>query len=126
MLNNYLRAAQSGRETIFVVKQGNARKLENILSDPVNRRGDRHEDEQGGFSYYTDRDEPFTDIQALEEGEYRIFEITDDQLEEHTLMDEAECPELDEFSQEELEQFCMHRDQDGFCTALGEQCVFIE
>lgn len=79
VLHNLLRAAEHGCECIFVVEAGNATKLRNIIADPVNRHGTQFDDEQGGFSYYTDDgEESFTEIDQLENPEYRILEVTDD------------------------------------------------
>jgi hypothetical protein len=36
---------------------------------------------------------------------------------------EAECPELAHNEREDLENFCLYRDEDGFCSALETSCV---
>jgi len=126
VLTNYHRATQEDRETIFVVEQGRAKKLENIVSDPVNRRGDTYEDENGSFDYYQADDTEFTETGDLENAEYRIIEVSDNDLEIHNEPVDAECPELDDNTQEDLEQFCLHREEDGYCTALGQPCVLLE
>ncbi|MFA1610065.1 type IV secretory system conjugative DNA transfer family protein [Halobellus rubicundus] len=129
VLTNYLRAAQQGRETIFVVEQGNAVKLQNIVEEPVNRRGNDHEDQDadGSYSYYTNQDgEEFTQIDELQNSEYRIIEIHEDQLEIHNSPVEPECPELDHNDREDLENFCLYREEDGHCTALNQKCVLTE
>jgi hypothetical protein len=126
VLTNYQRAIQQDLECIFVVQQGNAKKLENILSDPVNRRGNDHEDSKGSYSYYTSEGGEFTDTDLLKDGDYRIIEITDDGLEIHNESVEAECPELETLQESELEQFCLYREEDGYCTTLGQHCVLTE
>lgn len=98
--------------------------LENIVSDPVNRRGNDHKDQHGTYSYYTTSDgEPITDTAELEDAQYRIIELSEDQFTEHEPGTEAECPELDQFDEEELENFCIHREDDGHCNKLGQTCV---
>ncbi|MFC6717189.1 type IV secretory system conjugative DNA transfer family protein [Natrialbaceae archaeon GCM10025810] len=127
VLTNYLRATEEDRECIFIVQQGNAKKLENILSDPVNRRGNDHEDSHGSYSYYKGEDCEFTDTETLlENGEYRIIEAGEDQIEIHNQPVEAECPELDNHPEEDLEDFCLYREDDGHCTQLGQPCVLLE
>jgi hypothetical protein len=123
VLTNYKRAVDAGYETIFVVEEGNAKKLQNIVEDPVNRRGDTHEDEDGSFDYYKGEDAEFTEIDGLEDGEYRILEIGEEEMEIHNDSVSAECPHLDDYSEEELESFCIERDEDGYCSALGQQCM---
>jgi hypothetical protein len=124
VLKNLARAAEQNREVFFIVEPGNAVKLENIVSDPVNRRGSDHEDEHGEYSYYTDSDgEPVTDTEELREAEYRIIELRDDRFQEHEPTDTPDCPLLDTNTEQELETFCMHRTNDGFCTELGQHCV---
>jgi len=80
VLKNLRRAAEQGRECIFIVEQGQAGKLHNILSDPVNRRGDQHRDEHGEFSYYRENGNPITDLNWIEDAEYRILESSEDGL----------------------------------------------
>ncbi|ELY83615.1 type IV secretory system conjugative DNA transfer family protein [Natrinema altunense] len=126
VLTNYHRATQEDRETIFVVEKGRAKKLENIITDPVNRRGDTYEDENGSFDYYQADDTEFTETSDLEDAEYRIIEVSDNDLEIHNETIDAECPELDDNTQEDLENFCLHREEDGYCTALGQPCVLQE
>jgi hypothetical protein len=122
VLTNYLRAAQQGRETIFVVEQGHTVKLQNIVEDPVNRRNNDHQD--GSYSYYTNQNgEEFTQIDALENSEYRIIEIHEDKLEIHNNPVEPQCPELENQAREDLEEFCLYREEDGHCTALNQACV---
>jgi hypothetical protein len=123
-LTNLKRAVDEDRETIFVVENGNAEKLERIVSDPVNRHGSDHEDEQGSYSYYTDSTgEPFTEIEALENADYRIIEIGKESLNVHNDPVEAECPQLDQYSERELQSSCLYRIEDDYCAALGQPCV---
>ena len=126
VLTNYLRATQEQRECIFVVEQGKAAKLQNILEDPVNRRGNEHEDQDGSYSYYTGEDGDFTETETLQNGEYRIIEIQEDTIEIHKDTVEVECPELETQAEEDLEGFCLYREEDGHCTALGQQCTLIQ
>jgi hypothetical protein len=120
VLQNLKRAAEQGRETIFIVEKGNAAKLRNIVGDPKNRRGDQYEDEHGTYSYYKLDGEAFTDFEPVEDAEYRIMEL-DEELQEYD-QEEPDCPELEHNQREDLEQFCLYR-EDGFCTALETQCV---
>jgi hypothetical protein len=123
VLKNLRRGIEEDREVFFVVEEGKAAKLENIISDPVNRRGSEYEDEEGSYSYYTNEDgEPITDVEEIGETEYRILELTGDELEEQDEV-ENECPELEHNEREDLENFCLYRDEDGFCSALETQCV---
>jgi len=127
VLRNLKRAAEDDREVFYVVKQGKAAKLQNIVDDPKNRRGSEYDDEKGSYSYYTDEDgEEFTEFDSLEDAEYRVIEVDGEELKVHDDTVDAECPELDANSEEELESFCLHREEDGFCTALGQQCVLLE
>jgi len=127
VLKNVRRAVQEEREIIFVVEQGNTSKLENIVTDPVNRRGSMHEDENGGYSYYTDSNgEPITDIDQLKQAEYRILEIDEEDVQLVDEPVEPECPMLDDNPEDELTEFCLHREDDRFCTELGQRCVLTE
>lgn len=124
VLRNLRRAAEQDRECLFIVQQGDAPKLMNILEDPVNRRGNDHEDVDGSFSYYTGEDgEPMDDLATLQAADYRIFSVRDGTLVEYETDEEPECPELDHSDRNELEAFCLFRQDDGFCDALGQQCV---
>jgi|GEM_PF-5813811 hypothetical protein len=123
VLKNLQRAADQGRECIFVVKEGDKEKLENIVSDPVNRRGNNHEDQNGSYSHYTDIDGGLiTDPGQLQDTGYRVLELTENDLttREQT---EKECPELDNNSREDLENFCLYRTDSGYCTELETGCV---
>jgi DNA helicase HerA-like ATPase len=119
VLKNLRRGHKQGREVFFVVEEGQASKLEEIVSDPVNRRGNEHQDEQGSYSYYRLDGEPVADIEELQEAEYRVLELTGIGLEEQ---DEQECPEVGNQDREDLENFCLYR-EDGFCAALETPCV---
>ncbi|WP_336328313.1 type IV secretory system conjugative DNA transfer family protein [Halovenus sp. HT40] len=123
VLKNLRRGVQEDREVFYVVEEGKAAKLENIVSDPVNRRGNEHKDDTGSYSYYTDdENEPITDVEGLRQAEYRILELSGDTLEEHEEV-EDECPELEHNDRGDLENFCLYRDDQGFCSALETQCV---
>ncbi|ADE05084.1 type IV secretory system conjugative DNA transfer family protein [Haloferax volcanii] len=127
VLRNLKRAVEEDREVFYVVQQGKAAKLQNIVDDPKNRRGNEYNDEQGSYSYYTDENsEAFTQFEELEEAEYRVIEVKEDNLEVHNEAVEPECPELDANSRDDLEAFCLHRDEEGFCTELEQQCVLLE
>jgi hypothetical protein len=127
VLQNLRRAHQQKRETIFAVEPQKAHKLENILQDPVNRRGNEHEDQKGTYSYYTDTDgQPVTDTQELKNAEYRILQVTQQNVEQHQTGQTPECPQLGEHPEQELQNFCLYREDDGYCTELGQQCVLTE
>jgi len=126
VLKNLHRASLQDREVFFVVEEGKAAKLENIVCDPVNRRGSEHEDSKGSYSHYTDGDgNPFTVVGELT-ADHRIIEVGDQELEIHDEPVDDECPMLDQYSEDELTQFCPHREDDGFCTALETPCVLNE
>jgi hypothetical protein len=123
VLKNLRRSVQEDREVFYVVEDGKAAKLENIVSDPVNRRGNEHKDDTGSYSHYTDdENEPITQVEELRQAEYRILELSGDTLEEHEEV-EDECPELEHNDRGDLENFCLYRDDQGFCSALETQCV---
>ncbi len=83
-LQNLQRAHQQDRDCIFVVQDGNAEKLHNILSDPVNRDGNQHTDEHGSFNYYTDsHGNPFTEIEQFDDARYKILEVTENGLRQY-------------------------------------------
>jgi hypothetical protein len=99
VLKNLQRAHEQGRESIFVVEEGNAEKHQNILSDPVNRHGNQHRDENGRFDYYTDQGEPFTDLDRLKDAQYRILEASENGLllyndEHQEVIDPGDCEQL--------------------------------
>ncbi|SDQ40752.1 type IV secretory system conjugative DNA transfer family protein [Natronobacterium texcoconense] len=75
VLENLERAAEDGRECIFVVEEGNADTLRNIVEDPVNRSGDRYRDQHGSYDFYTEDGEPYTRIEKLEDANYRTLEV---------------------------------------------------
>ncbi|RJX51906.1 type IV secretory system conjugative DNA transfer family protein [Halonotius pteroides] len=122
VLKNLKRGVEQDREVFYVVEEGKASKLENIVSDPVNRRGSEHEDKEGSYSYYNIDGEPITQIDELKQAEYRVLELSGDTLEEHEEI-EDECPELEHNDRSDLKNFCLYRDEDGFCSALETQCV---
>jgi len=123
VLKNLCRGVQEDREVFFVVEDGKAAKLENIVSDPVNRRGNEHKDDTGSYSHYTDdENEPITDVEELRQAQYRILELNGDTLEEHEEV-EDECPELEHNDRGDLKNFCLYRDDQGFCSALETHCV---
>jgi len=98
VLENLRRAAQNGRECIFIVEQENAQKLHSIVSDPVNRNGNQHSDTNGGFNYYTDSSgEQFDELDWLEQAEFRILESSEDGLHLHKgSVDQHEQRQFDE------------------------------
>ena len=128
VLHNLKRAHEDGSECLFAVREEEREKLDSILSDPVNRDGTGHEDSEGEYAYYkTGSGEPFTDVDLVEEAEHRVIEVSGDELEGYMEDVEAECPQLDNgFTKEELEIECMEREDDGYCQALGQQCVLTE
>jgi hypothetical protein len=127
VLRNLERAVEKEREVFYVVEAGKVAKLQNIVEDPKNRRGSEYEDEQGSYSYYSDEEgDPFTEFEDIQDAEYRVIEVDEGELEVHDDEVEPECPELGENSRDELESFCLHRDEDGFCTELEQQCVLLE
>jgi len=128
VLRNLQRGVERDREVIFVVEEGKAAKLENIVSDPVNRRGNDYEDETGDYSYYTDSDgEPFTAIDTLANADYGVIKVGDDDIDVSDSDEiEAECPELDHNDREDLQSICLYRDEDGFCSQLEQPCTLIE
>ena len=127
VLRNLQRAAEQGKEVFYVVEEGKAAKLQNIVGDPKNRRGNEYEDENGSYSYYTDEDgQEFTGFEDLENPDYRVIEIQGEQLQIHDKEVKPECPELEDNSKEDLEAFCLHREENGFCTELEQTCVLLE
>jgi len=129
VLQNYWRAAFNDRKCIFVVEEAGVDKLINILEDPVNRRGDDHEDDDGSYSYYMDEDgEPFTGIDDLAGADYRILVRGESgNIRDYGTETDAECPELDaETSVDELASFCLFREENGWCSALETECVLTE
>ena len=124
VLRNYGRTIQADRKCIFVVDADHADRLENIITDPVNRRGDDHEDDAGTYSYYTDEDgEPITNTDVYSLGEYRILTADGETVRDHAKGQDDECPKLDEYTPDELATECMYRDNDGHCSLLDAPCV---
>lgn len=97
VLQNLRRAAEAGNQCIFIVEQGDAAKLERIITE-----------------YDDGRD-----------GDYRIYETTDHGLIQHETRREQDCPELEDNTRNDLANFCLYRELDGFCTELGQPCVLI-
>jgi hypothetical protein len=64
-------------------------------------------------------------VDELGEVEYRVMELREDGLTEYE-DGEAECPELAHNEREDLENFCLYRDDQGFCSALETKCVLQE
>jgi hypothetical protein len=123
ILKNLKKAVENDRKCIFVVSDIDTDLLENVIEDPVNRLGDTHEDEEGTFDYYKVDGEEFTEIDGLADADYRILVATDDgTIRERGMVDDDGCPELNDNTEEELASFCLHR-EDGYCTALGKECV---
>lgn len=116
VLNNLRRGMNQERKVIFVVEKGRRQKLESILTDPVNRNGDRFKDESGSYTYYRENGEDLADIEPLREADYHILELELDNS-------DSDCPELSEFTQEQLRDFCSFR-SNGDCTLLNKPCVF--
>jgi len=112
VLKNLRRGQKQDRKVIFAVEEGRRDKLERILSDPVNRNGNTLEDEHGSYNYYRENGEDIVDIKPLRDAEYHILEVE---------LDKEECPELSEFTREQLEDFCSFR-SNGDCTLLNKPC----
>jgi len=115
VLKNLRRGIEQDRKVIFAVEKGNRGKLESILTDPVNRNGTRFKDEHGSYTYYRENGEDLADVEPLREADYHILEVT---IEEP----KQECPELSEFTREQLRDFCSFR-SNGDCTLLNQSCV---
>jgi len=123
VLENWHRAARNDANCVFVVNQGEAATLAAILSDPVNRRGTDHEDNDGTYSYYASEDGPFGAVDELTT-DWRIFEVIDTDagtLEEHDPETGVQCPE--EIAEPAEAEFCYYLDADGYCTQLDRPCV---
>jgi len=128
VLHNLKRAYEDGNECIFVVREEERDRLEAILRDPVNRSGTGQEDSEGEYAYYkTGSGEQFTDLELVEDSEYRVLDVSAEELQKFIEDVEAECPQLDNgFTKDELKIECMERLDDGYCQALGQQCVLTE
>jgi hypothetical protein len=124
VLKNLQRAIKQDRQVIFAVEPSNRKKLENILTDPVNRQGNDHTDEQGTYTHYLNNNgQPITNLDLIEDAEHQIIEIPLD--DESDPKPTEECPELKNIPQNDLEKFCIYRD-DGYCTELETDCVLNE
>ena len=127
VLKNVQRAAEQEREMVFVVDYGNGQKLQNILSDPVNRRGREHEDADGRFAYYQRDGEPVEDIDCVDDVEWRIFEKHGGELVAFDGDQDLDCPQLPEEDESSLRDFCLYRDpEDNHCSKLEAPCVFAD
>ncbi|MDY6778204.1 MAG: TraM recognition domain-containing protein [Candidatus Nanohaloarchaea archaeon] len=124
VLRNVERAAKQGRDLIFVVEEGQATKLENIVTDPVNRRGSDREDDQGSYSYYRDEEgDSFTRVGVVDDVGFEVVEVGDNGVIPHDAGEATDCPELTTNDREDLEAYCLFRDEDGFCEQLEQPCV---
>ena len=126
VLTNLRRADEAGAECIFAVQEGDRDRLENIVEDPVNRSGDEHEDDDGSFSYYRDGDGgEYDEIGFVDDADYQVLEITEEEVMavQHDLEDL--CPFIDERPKEKLEEDngCLARRDDGYCLELERECV---
>jgi hypothetical protein len=115
-------------------KQGEDRKTakSQIESRIESVEGSEEEDGEEKLEYvppeekHPDLDHPTADkqwVERLEDAEYRIIELSEEDYREHETGTEAECPELEQFTEDELENFCIHREEDDHCNALGQPCV---
>lgn len=126
VLKNLQRAAEERRKCIFAVEENHVDRLLNIVTDPVNRRGDDREDEDGTYSYYLSDGDPFTELNVIKEAEYRVVvrSRTGAVRDYSTETSEADCPEMDnETEVDDLRDFCLYRGGDGFCEKLEQDCV---
>ncbi|WP_207587090.1 type IV secretion system DNA-binding domain-containing protein [Halomontanus rarus] len=130
VLRNVQRAVDQDRELVFVVEAGEGQKLHQILADPVNRRMTEANadgsDDDGPYRYYRVDGEPVTDITAVQDAVYTIYEHRDDTLIELGEADtDPECPELaaENATEDALAAFCLYRAEDGHCEKLGTPCV---
>jgi len=62
------------------------------------------------------------DVGELRQAEYCILELSEDTLEEHGDI-EDEYPSLEHNDREDLENFCLYRNNLDFCFALETQYV---
>lgn len=129
VLQNLRRAAEQGRKCVFIVEEDGIDRLLNIVEEPVNRRGSEFEDEQGSYRYYKDDGgEPVTDLDLLRDAEYRVLVRGETgAVRDVSTEAEVDCPELDTMTtEEELESFCLYREENGFCTQLEQPCVLVD
>ncbi|QIB75397.1 TraM recognition domain-containing protein [Halogeometricum borinquense] len=127
VLRNVERAHEQGRGVVFVTAADDAQKLSNILLDPVNRRGDGDgEDDDGTYAYYRDSSGRFSDLEVVTETPFKIYAVSESgSVYPYGTDREATCPMLGDYTEAELEAFCLHRDEDGYCEKLGEPCVIM-
>lgn len=80
------------------------------------------------YTLYTDKDgNPVTDTYRLQNTDYRIIEVGGNQFTQHEQgTPDPDCPELGSYTREQLENFCLHRENDGHCTELGQPCVLLD
>jgi hypothetical protein len=123
VLKNLQRAAQQNRQCVFVVDQSKEDRLRDIITDPVNRRGNDHKDELGPFSYYSTTDGEFTDIDTIANADYRILIRTNGKIRDHETENQDDCPKLEDYTKQELVIGCPWRDED-ICSLLDAPCVF--
>jgi len=93
---NLQRAVDEDRRVVFAVDAGDRERLERIVGD--------------------------ADVDV----EYRILQVTDsgNVLDSAVNAEETACPELDnDTSEDELAALCIHREEGGYCTELGQGCV---
>lgn len=98
VIQNLRRAAEAGNTCIFIVEHGNASKLETIITDHGQKI----------------------------EGDYLIYEATDHRLTEYGTGNAEDCPELEDNNRDDLKNFCLYREADGFCTEIEQPCVLTE
>lgn len=55
-----------------------------------------------------------------------MIEVSDEEVEGYRGSVEEDCPQLDHgFTKDELRLECVERTEDGYCQALGQECVLI-
>jgi hypothetical protein len=59
--------------------------------------------------------------------DYEIFEVAEEgTVQPFDPETEPECPELGTNTEEELAAFCLYREEDGYCSKLGQACVILD
>lgn len=99
VVTNLERGEEKENDVVFAVEPDMVAKLEDVIEDVDPTVGTRILSVTAEGNVH--------DVDAEEE-----FEVED-------------CPQLDEFDQEELEAECLHRDEDGFCEELGAPCPVV-